>query len=169
MLRIRHRLSASAVALALAASVGILPARADVEITGSGDLMQVEAQDSSIADVLDALGATFDPSARKSGLLDRPVSRTFYGSASQVISRLLEGYDYVAAVSPTGQIEIVWISLSARTSGAASGPAPIITRARPVVASADGVPERNGKHMRLSPQIRSQMVERAERLKNNAP
>ena len=109
-----------AAALLLVAPLAAATARADVRVEGSEDAVRVEARDSSVADVLDALGASFDLRYPAAADLDRPVSRTFRGSLSQVISGLLAKYDYVATKAPSGEIEIIWMKPSAQNAGSAS-------------------------------------------------
>jgi len=109
-----------AAALMLATPLAAAPARADVLVEGSEDAVRVEARDSSVADVLDALGASFDLRYPATADLDRRVSRTFRGSLSQVISGLLAKYDYVATKAPSGEIEIIWMKPSAQNAGSAS-------------------------------------------------
>jgi len=156
-----------AVAAFLAQATGFsAPARAAVIVDGSGDSMRVEARDSSIAEVLEALGATFDPRLRKTANLDKPVSKTFEGSTSQILSSLLDGYDYVATISASGKIEFAWISRSSNSSGApAFLSMPSITRANPPSANANADAAPDPKQVVMSPRIRAQMVERAERLR----
>src|SRR5207237_927066 len=80
------------------------------------DAVRVEAQESSIAEVLAALDKSFNLQYRKSHELNRPVSGTFQGPLSQVISRLLKDCDYILKNSDTDRIEIIFVGLSAQST-----------------------------------------------------
>ncbi len=84
--------------------------RADAAVTGSADAVKIEARDSSVADVLDALGRAFGLKYRSSVELTQPVSGTFEGPVLKVLSRLLVNYDYVTKhVGPDNSIEVIVI------------------------------------------------------------
>jgi len=100
--------------------LAVAPAEAEVVIEGTQNTMTVVARESSVAEVLGALRASFDLSYPASSGFDRPVSRTFSGSLDEVIARLLEKYDYVATGSPSGAFDIIWIKPSGDSGIAAS-------------------------------------------------
>src|SRR5688572_8310269 len=83
---------AAGLSITLLLWVACSASRAEVRIEGDLATVQVEARDSSVAEVLDALAARFGLSYPPSGGLDRPVSRTLEGPIRTVLSRLLEDY-----------------------------------------------------------------------------
>jgi hypothetical protein len=87
-------------------------ARAEAAVKGPMDAVQVEAHDSSIAEVLAALRAAFALQYRTSIDLNRPVTGTFSGPVLKVISHLLKDYDYVVRSSAPDRIEVIVIKLS---------------------------------------------------------
>jgi hypothetical protein len=93
-----------------AALVAVLtaPARAEVTISGRADALVVEARGAPVADVLAALGASFDFKYRTTVALSRVVSGRYAGRLSYVVARLLDGYDYVAQSSPTGVSVVIF-------------------------------------------------------------
>lgn len=110
---------------------GLTPAHAEVRIEGVIEALQIEARDSTVSEILAALGTSYDLKYRDLPKVDRPVTGTFRGSLLQVLSRLLERYDYVVKRSAAGPIEILYVAsrLPARQNSAAP-------TARPFVAAA---------------------------------
>jgi hypothetical protein len=70
-------------------------ARADVHIEGSPAAVRVETERAAISDVLSAFAGTFKVTYRTAIPLDAVADATYAGSFGQVISRLLDGYNYV--------------------------------------------------------------------------
>jgi hypothetical protein len=120
-----------------------------------------------VSEILDALGVTVDERNSAGTDLELRVTGNFSGPVAQVIARVLEKYDYVAAVSQSGVIEIVWIRPSAASGGSAAGGGATITPGqRPAVESAIAAAQTmKPRELVLSPQVRRMMAERAERLK----
>ena len=70
-------------------------AHAEVQIEGSPAAVRVTTGRDAIADVLSAFAAAFNVRYRTSVALDATANAFYAGSLGQVISRLLEGYNYV--------------------------------------------------------------------------
>jgi hypothetical protein len=82
--------------LAAALTCGLAAtANAEVRVEGSPTAVRVTTSHDAIADVLSAFAATFNVQYRTAILLDAPANKTYSGSFGQVVSRLLEGYNYV--------------------------------------------------------------------------
>jgi hypothetical protein len=85
-----------AVALAAALVGGFGPAaRAEVHIEGSPTAVRVTASHDAIADVLAGLAAAFKIKYRVAAGIDAMADGTYSGSIRQVLSHLLDGYNYV--------------------------------------------------------------------------
>src|SRR5258706_9649444 len=69
-------------------------ASAEVHVEGSPALVRVSTSRDTISDVLSALAATFNVPYRTAIPLDAAADATYSGSLRQVLSRLLDGYDY---------------------------------------------------------------------------
>jgi hypothetical protein len=106
-------------------SASSLPARAETNITGSPDALRVEAHDTALQAVLQALGVRI----RSAADLNRSIEGTFKGSLREVITRLLDGYDFFIHKSGDN-IEVVIVG----SSGAAAVAAVPVVPAAPVVA-----------------------------------
>jgi hypothetical protein len=88
---LRFALVAAAV---LAYSVATV-ARAEVKIEGTLAAVRVATDQETISEVLSAFGGVFDVRYRTAIALDATAGTAYSGSFGQVISRLLNGYNYV--------------------------------------------------------------------------
>jgi hypothetical protein len=70
-------------------------ARAEVHVEGSPAAVRVTTSEDAISDVLSAFAATFNVRYRSAIPLNAAANATYSGSFAQVISRLLDGYNYV--------------------------------------------------------------------------
>src|SRR5436305_455356 len=70
-------------------------AGAEVHVEGSPAAVRVTTSRDAIGDVLSAFAATFHIGYRTAIPLDAPANAAYAGSFARVISRLLEGYNYV--------------------------------------------------------------------------
>jgi hypothetical protein len=122
--------------LILLFTLGAAPA--DVRIQGAFHAMRVEARDATVAEVLAALGEAFDFEYLETPGLDRPINGAFEGTLVQVLTRVLERYDYLVKSSRYGDIEVIHVGARARSSSVSAGaklqrldrPAPAGTSAR---------------------------------------
>jgi hypothetical protein len=86
--------------------VGVPPAGAEVLLNGSPAAVQITTHDDTIADVLSAIAQTFNVAYRTAIPLDSPANETYSGSFREVISHLLEGYNYIVRTDQ-GATEVV--------------------------------------------------------------
>jgi len=70
-------------------------ASAEVHVEGNLTALRLTASGDALADVLSAFGALSPVTTRTSVPLNGEVSGAYSGSLSQVVSRLLDGYNYV--------------------------------------------------------------------------
>jgi hypothetical protein len=84
----------------------------DTVVSGSMDSVQLEARNSSVAEVLNALSQALPIRHRTSIELNHAVTGTFRGPALKVISRVLQDYDYVIRQNPDGGFEVMVIKLA---------------------------------------------------------
>jgi hypothetical protein len=66
-----------------------------IRVRGDMAAVRLDARRTTIADVLAALNAAFAISYRSSIVLDEEINGTYAGSLRRVISRVLDGYNYV--------------------------------------------------------------------------
>ncbi|MCI0599261.1 MAG: hypothetical protein L0Y50_07235 [Beijerinckiaceae bacterium] len=103
-------------------------ARPEVHVTGGVNSMKIEADRASVEELLTALNMAFGLQYRSSADLGRTVSGTFEGPLSNVLSRVLRGYNYSADISTDGTRVAVYDlkpghgSLAAAVSKSAAAP-----------------------------------------------
>jgi hypothetical protein len=88
----------------------------DATVSGSMDSARLEAHDSSVAEVLNAVSEAFSIRYRSSVALDHPVTGIFEGPALKIISRVLQDYDYMVRRTAAGELEVVIVKLAGRDS-----------------------------------------------------
>jgi hypothetical protein len=89
---------------------GLAPnARAEVHVEGSLSVVRVTTSQDAISDVLSAFTAAFNVRYRTTIPLDAAANAAYSGSFRRVISRLLDGYNYVIKMDQE-TIEIVVFS-----------------------------------------------------------
>src|SRR5258708_2632957 len=72
-----------------------------VKVAGTAEKLRIELSNATVDNALTALRSVFDLKCRCSPL-DRRVTGVYQGNISRVLSRLLEGDDYVIKTSPSG-------------------------------------------------------------------
>jgi hypothetical protein len=96
---------------------------AEVRVNGDARAVQVDATRSNVAEVLSALETAYGLRVNTSTALERPVSGTFTGSLAQILSRMLEGYNYFIRHQAT-KIEVTIIGLEGDRAAAVARPRP---------------------------------------------
>jgi hypothetical protein len=86
---------AGVLVLAILMTVNAHSVRAEVRVEGDVRAVRVEASQASVADVLTALGPSFNVRFRTAMPLHGVIDGTFTGALEQVIPKLLSGYNYV--------------------------------------------------------------------------
>jgi hypothetical protein len=66
-----------------------------VQVRGNPEAVTIEARDTSVEDVLAALSRAFDMDYQSSIDLNKPLRGTYVGPLSQVLTRILQGYNFV--------------------------------------------------------------------------
>jgi hypothetical protein len=91
-----------------------------VQIAGTAEKLQIELSDATVDNALAALRSTFDLkcSCPASG---RRVTGVYRGNIRSVLSRLLEGDDYVVKASPSGGLEVIVLGPNASPRQPGSG------------------------------------------------
>ena len=85
-----------------------MSARADVKVSGDADALKIEASEASLEEVLAALGRNSGLQFRYPANFSHSVSGTYAGSLRQVLSRLLQGYNFVVESSESGTRLVIY-------------------------------------------------------------
>jgi hypothetical protein len=84
-----------------------------VKVAGTAEKLKIEVNNATIDNALAALRSAVDFKCRCSPPLDRRVTGVYQGNIRRVLSRLLEGDDYVIKTSSSGALEVIVL----RTNG----------------------------------------------------
>lgn len=122
-MRTVHALRHSYAAAALVAGLA-LPSAAAVaaaQVSGSPQAVSIDAQSSSLKDILSALSKQFSVQFQSTANLDKPITGTYEGSLRRVVTRLLEGYNFILT-SHDGEILVTVLGTQSpqQIAGAAS-------------------------------------------------
>jgi hypothetical protein len=107
-----------------------------VKVAGTAEKLRIEVSNATVDNALAALRSAVDFKCSCSPPLDRRVTGVYQGNIGRVLSRLLEGYDYVIKTSPSG-IEVIVLRTNASPQPGpayASSPASVVddeSRGRP--------------------------------------
>lgn len=110
------------------------PVRGEIRVQGDANALHLYLRDATVEEALTALSAEFNVRCRTSAILDRRLTGTYGGSLRQVISRLLDGYDFVTKIS-TDSVELFVYGTSTPALGSVSARA---ARARTDAGAASG-------------------------------
>jgi hypothetical protein len=116
-------LTFSALLLAAMVAIDSTPVRAEVSVHGDITAVRIDASQASVSQVLAAVGSAFNIRTRTSTSLDSPINGTYTGSLSEVMSRVLDGYNYVVK-NQDGSIEITIFGRRGTQPVAAEPPPP---------------------------------------------
>jgi hypothetical protein len=83
------------ICLVVALAIGSVAARAEVRVEGTPAALRVSTSQDKIADVLSAFTTALNVQYRSAIPLDATAGATYSGSLGQVLTRLLDGYNYV--------------------------------------------------------------------------
>ncbi len=101
---------------------------AGVRVQGDAAALRIDADKSQLSEVLAALGPRLNVRVQTSSPLDRVISGTYKGSLRDVLSRMLENYNYI--------VETRGNEVEVRVYGARGAPLP--TAAPPGTMPANG-------------------------------
>ena len=88
-------------------------ARAEAIVSGTENQLAVEVRDTNVQDVLAILADKFGLRYHGLSAAGRPIVGTYAGSLRTVVTRLLDGYDYVMKVEG-GRIEVFVLGVARR-------------------------------------------------------
>ena len=118
------------------------PGRAETRLEGQADDIQLQMSDASVREILATLEATYDVRFRSAIPLDHRITGTIKGPLPRVLTRVLDGYDYVVK-STNGATEVVVFATRSGQGQAQHPASPVISLRRvPSSPSAATMPDR---------------------------
>lgn len=155
-----HSLVFGRAAALLAGALAIAPVSvlAAARVSGDPQAVRIEAQNTSIGEILSALGHEFNVHYSSSANLEKQLSGTYQGSLQRVLTRVLQGYNFIVRTKD-GRIEVTVLgtrnasgtaeaaATPALSKGApvASQPSPIASKAAPIPQAKPGLPAPSAK------------------------
>ena len=113
-----RRLVSWSLALALLLSVQPAFGLDGVRVTGTAAKLQLELNDNTVDQALTELRSAFGLKCRCAISLDRRVTGLYQGNINRVLSRLLDGHNFVVKTSSSGDVELIVLGASAAASAA---------------------------------------------------
>jgi hypothetical protein len=95
----------AAIALGVALAAAPTATFAEAQVRGSPEAVTIEARNTSVEEVLKALGGAFDVRYRSSANLQARLTGHYEGSLQRVMKRVLDGYSYFVKVGD-GRIDL---------------------------------------------------------------
>jgi hypothetical protein len=129
--RMRHGsplFDARAAVVLVAMAIALTSVLAAAQVSGSPEAVSLEAQDTSIEEILAALGASFGVHYQSTAKLEKRLTGTYSGSLQRVVMRILEGYNFITKAHE-GRIEIIVLGTHPVADGAS--PASAASKAGP--------------------------------------
>jgi hypothetical protein len=113
---------------------------ASVRVRGDAAEVRLDIRDTTIADVLSALNTSFDMSYSSWIVLDEEINGTYTGSLRRVITRVLDGYNYVIK-QDNAKLDIIVLGKRGERAISVAAPAdpfhPLRERRRPQLLGTD--------------------------------
>jgi hypothetical protein len=145
----------AAILLGAALAIAPMPVLAEMQVRGSPDAVRIEARDAPVEEILAALSRAFGLHYQLSTNLDKRLSGTYVGPLRRVVTRILDGYNFilktdngsivVTVLGTPGAAAAVPVSSGPKVAGQpAAQPTAVgedrADRARPPAATATAVP-----------------------------
>jgi hypothetical protein len=127
-----NAISATALFVGLAVVVPIT-AFAAPEITGTPEAVSIDAQQSSIKEILSELRQRFDVQIQSTADLDASLTGTYQGPLRQIVARLLAGHNFIIITKPSGLEVTVFDNGPSTSTKIASNAAAIGSNQAPTV------------------------------------
>ena len=133
----------AAIALGVALAIAPTAVLAEIQVSGSSEAVTIEARDTSVEDILAALSRAFDMDYQSSIDLDKRLYGTYVGPLSRVVTRVLQGYNFVLKTD-NGSI---FVTVVGTPTPLAANPAPQGLTA----SGAPGAPPREPRRSGVAP------------------
>jgi hypothetical protein len=113
----------AAILLGATLAIAPTPVLAEMQVRGSPEAVRIEARDTPVEEILAALSRAFGMHYQLLANLDKRVSGTFVGPLPRVVTRILDGYNFILKTD-NGSIALTVVGTpnAAATAPASSGP-----------------------------------------------
>ena len=120
--------AASAMVLGLMLAIASTAAFAETKVSGTSQAVRIEAKDTSIEEILNALRNSFGLQYRLNGKLEKKITGNYAGPLDRVLTRVLAGNDFVMK-RVDGKIEVSLLAAgrAPNATSTATGGIPLIS------------------------------------------
>lgn len=122
-------------AILLGAALAIAPTSvlAEMQVRGTPQAVRIEARDTPVEEVLAALGRAFGMHYQLLANVDKRVSGTYVGPLPRVLTRILDGYNFILKTD-NGSIAVTVVGTPNAAAAAPASSAPKVVRQAPAAA-----------------------------------
>jgi hypothetical protein len=117
----------AAILLGTALAIAPTPGFAEMQVRGSPEAVRIEARDAPVEEILAALSRAFGMHYQLSTNLDKRVSGTYVGSLRRVLTRILDGYNFVLKTE-NGSTVVTVLGTPSATAAAPVSSGPKVVR-----------------------------------------
>src|SRR5262245_1567071 len=128
----------AALLLSAAAAIAPTPALAEMQVRGSPDAVRIEARDAPVEEILAGLSRAFGMHYQLSTTLDKRLSGTYVGSLRRVVTRILDGYNFILKTD-NGSIVVTVLGTPSAAAAAPASSGPKVVR-QPAAAAPGAQP-----------------------------
>ncbi len=130
-----HFVMRAAILLGAALAVAPTPVRAEMQVRGSPEAVRIEARDAPVEEILAALSRAFGMHYQLSTNLDKRLSGTYVGPLRRVVTRILDGYNFILKTD-NGSIVVTVLGTPGAAAAAAVPSGAKVVRQPPAAALA---------------------------------
>jgi hypothetical protein len=125
----------AATLLGAALAIAPTPVLAEMQVRGSPEAVRIEARDTPVEEILAALSRAFGMHYDLSAKLDKRVSGTYVGPLPRVLTRILDGYNFILK-SDNGNIVVTVVGTPDAAGAVPASSSPKVVRQPSAVAPA---------------------------------
>ncbi len=142
----------AAILLGAALAIAPTPVLAEMQVRGSPDAVRIEARDAPVEEILAALSRAFGMHYQLSTNLDKRLTGTYVGSLRRVVTRILDGYNFILKTD-NGSIVVTVLGTPSAAAAAPVSSGPKVVgqsaaqppsvgedRARPIASTSTAAP-----------------------------
>ena len=142
----------AAILLCAASAIAPTPVLAEIQVRGSPEAVRIEARDTPVEDILAALGQKFGVHYQLSAPLDKRVSGTYVGPLRRVVTRILDGYNFILKTD-NGSIAVTVVGTPDGAAAVPASPGPKVVQQPPVASAAAQPPSAGEGRARPTPSV----------------
>src|SRR5262245_58793475 len=129
----------AAILLGAALALGPTSVLAEMQVRGSPEAVRIEARDAPVEEILAALSRSFGMHYQLLAKLDKRVSGTYVGPLPRVLSRILDGYNFILKTD-NGSIAVTVVGTPSAAAAVPASSGAKVVRQPPAAAPPTATP-----------------------------